>query len=339
MIRPTPGSTTKIRGIRYVSERQYRHVPGFCAGCVLPVNTGKEIKGKSLVIDFESAHFVGTLLMRIRDIPKAEKESEENEKSYFENRKRRFQAIVKGKFKTPLKMCECVTGQAFSRRAGKLPAKWIVSTFVKFVSTLAPQLEATIDGNSPCFLVPLVATAHTVRVEPYVTMTKVFENEIMDERLFNYSVYAGSTDIDMEDSEEPHPCDASSIMQDAHRDLGISLPSKNSKLSVPSRMKLRKKTFNSISAQKSLTPCFSLENEYTFEFYQHLLIFHEKEFVLDMGRPIGKVPLSPATDGQPIKFLSAHRDPKTGTLDSLWSFDIWHESMFTLAKRVHGKEG
>jgi hypothetical protein len=101
-------------------------------------------------------------------------------------------------------------------------------------------------------------------------------------------------------------------------------------------MKLRKKTFNSVTAKKSELPYFSLDKEYTFEFYQHLLIFHENELTLDMGKPIGKVSIPPSMDGQPLKFMSAHKDPETGDLDSLWSFDIWHESMYQLAKQAHG---
>ena len=275
--------------------------------------------------------------MRIRDTVPADKDAAPTSsgKSYFDKRKRRFQGIVKGKFKTALPMSECVTGQDFSRRAGKMPAKWVVSTFIKFVSTLAPQLETTIDGDNPRFLVPLVATAHTLQAKPHAAIS--LQNELegkVASNLFNYSVYLGSTDIEKE-VQEPPATDATSVMVDAQRDLGISLAS--GKTSVSSRMKARKKAYNNVSAKQSKLPCFSLDKEYTFEFYQHLLIFHEPEFVLDMGLPIGKVPLSPITNGQPIKFMSAHRDPVGGALDSLWSFDIWHESMFPLAQKAATK--
>lgn len=337
MMRPSPGSSTKIRGIRYASDRDYKHFSGFCAGCILPVNTGKEKEGESLVIDFESSHFVGTLLMRIKDIPAAEKDNPgaTGSASYFDNRKRRFQGIVKGKFKTALPMSECVTGQTFDRRAGKLPAKWVVSAFVKFVSSLAPQLETTIDGDNPRFLVPLSATAHTVIAKQHTAITNDLKNKVNDS-LFNYSVYLGSTDIEGE-VQEPPGADETSIIQDLPSDQQGSTTSK--KPTISSRMKARKKAYNAVSANRSDKPCFSLDKEYTFEFYQHLLIFHEPEFVLDMGRPIGKIPLSPITDGQPIKFMSAHKHPTTGVLDSLWSFDIWHESMYPLAQTAQKRRG
>jgi len=333
MIRPTPGTSTKIRGIRHVSEQDYKHFSGFCAGCILPFNNGMEAPGRSLVVDFESNHFVGTLLMRIRDTQPAETDAPQSDSDggYFKKRKRRFQGIVKGKFKTALPMSECVTGQYFSRQSGNMPAKWVVSSFIKFVSTLAPQLETTVDGDNPRFLVPLVATAHTVLASPHASIvTNDIENKV-SESLLNFTIYAGSKDIE-EEVEEPPATDERSLMQDVNRDLGVSLT--EGKTSVSSRMKARKKAYNSVAAQKSSKPCFSLDKEYTFDFYQHLLIFHEEQFALDMGRPIGKVPLSPITDGQPIKFMSAHKNPVSGVLDSLWSFDIWHESMYPIAKNA-----
>ncbi|CAB9502720.1 expressed unknown protein [Seminavis robusta] len=333
MIRPTPGTSTKIRGIRLASDRDYRHFAGFCAGCILPVNTGREAAGQSLVVDFESNHFVGTFLLRIKGVPPADKNATQakKSKSYFDNRKRKFQGIVKGKFKTALPMSECVTGQTFGRQAGKLPAKWVVSTFIKFVSTLAPQLETTLEGDNPRFLVPLAATAQTVATKPHkaaVTQQEEDVQQALNDHLFNYSVYLGATEDIEHDHQEPPSSDETSILQE------LPKATTSSGGSITARMKARKKAFNSIAAKQAKEPCFSLDKEYTFEFYQHLLIFDEPEFTLDMGRPIGKVPLSPITDGQPIKFLSAHKDPVSGLLDSLWSFDVWHESMYPLAQKA-----
>jgi hypothetical protein len=220
-----PLTQTKIRGIRHAHDKEYQDFAGFCAGCILPINTGKELPGESLVIDFETKHFVGTLLMRIKDAPSL-KGVKEGETSYFDDKKRRFQAVVKGKFKTKLKMSECVTGQVFYRPAGSLPAKWIVTSFVKFVSTLAPQLEASIDGQEPRFLTPLVATAHTVlekhmddgdassESNDCVVEGQLVEKDLpeSDERLYNYNVYAGAQDIEAA-LEEPPACSETSLMK------------------------------------------------------------------------------------------------------------------------------
>lgn len=319
MLRPTPNTSMRIRGIRHANSYEYEHFKGFCAGCILPINTGAELPGESLVIDFESNHFVGTILMRIKEASPNVKESQSNE-SYFDGKKRRFQAIVKGKFKMPLSLSKCVTGQIFDRPAGKLPAKWIVSTFVKFVSAIAPQLEATIDGTTPKFLTPLCATAHTILCKPDQSTTiPIYDGD--DEKLKNYNIYQGSRDIETNIT-EPSANDPNSLLQ--------TLPSKqtdNGMSGTVARQKTRKKVMNYVAASKADDPKFELDKEYTFEFYQHLLLFGEN-FAVDMGAVVGKVQLAPCTDGQPLKFMAAVKT-NDGALDYLWCFDIWHESLYS----------
>lgn len=228
---------------------------------------------------------------------------------YFEGKKRKFHAVVKGKFKRALSMNQCVTGQTFDRPSGRLPARWIVTAFIKFISTLAPQLEATLDGNRPRFLTPLVATAHTVVVKSS----------------------KDSLSQDMEDDiEEPSSVEATSALASVPDSLGVHVPD-TTKSSIVSRMKARKRVFNALAAKKSSEPRFDIDKEYTFEFYQHLLDFGE-ELAIDMGRVGGKVGLAQATDGQPLKIMAAYRDHETHELDTLWSFDIWHESLYPFAE-------
>ena len=326
MIRPTPDTSTKIKGIRHVSSNEYKHFAGFCAGCILPINNGTEPKGESLVIDFESNHFVGTMLMRIQQAPPVQSSSTTNihNKSYFDGKKRKFQAVVQGRFKTALPMSQCVTGQIFERPAGKLPAKWIVTSFIKFVSTLAPQLQADLGHAKPRFLTPLVATAHTVIVEDSASSNNNPEAPEL-------AGYYRNLEQEMV---EPPATDPSSVMHN----LGHDTTHRGSTPAPPpiaKRMKLRKKAFNKIAAKKKVDPVFSTTKVYSFEFYQHLLDFGTEGLAVDMGRPIGHVGLASITDGQPIKFMSAHQDPTTKELDSLWSFDIWHESLHPLAVQAY----
>lgn len=318
MIRPTPNTSTKIRGIRRAKSLQYEHFSGFCAGCILPLNCGSEAPGDSLVVDFESTHFVGTMLMRIKQAKRLENSTTYSEQSYFDGKKRKFQAVVKGRFRTPLPMSEAVTGQTFDRPAGKLPARWIVTSFIKFVSSLAPQLEAKLDGNSPRFLTPLVATAHTVLQRP--------------------ASLGASMSTDLEDEvEEVSSTNPASVLPLALEALGTDTDT--SSMSTSARMKARKRAFNQLAAHQDKALRFDTEKEYTFEFYQHLVDFGAGGLAVDMGRPIGKVGLSHATDGQPLKFMSAHKDPTTGQLDTLWSFDIWHASLYPFAeKALHESE-
>ncbi len=311
MIRPTPHTSTKIRGIRRAGSLEYEHFAGFCAGCILPINCGTELPGESLVIDFESTHFVGTLLMRIQQAKCLDKDqTHHSTQSYFDGKKRKFQAVIKGRFQTPLPMNETVTGQTFHRPAGNLPARWIVTSFIKFISTLAPQLEVTLDGSAPRFLTPLVATAHTVLQRPITSILSKNLEEEMEELPFS---------------------DPASVVSLAHQALGISSPTDTSLISTSARMKARKRAFNQLAGKKDNSLKFDTTKEYTFEFYQHLLDFGDEGLAVNMGRPIGKVGLSRALDGQPLKFMSAHQHPSTGELDTLWSFDIWHATLYPYA--------
>lgn len=363
MVRPSPTSDTKIRGIRYANDTNYQHFTGFCAGCILPMNTGVEAPGKSLVVDFESSTFVGSLLMRMRDIPAldiintnnnadadADASQEAGTTSYFEGKRRRFQAVVKGKFKKRIRMSECVTGQIFERPAGELPARLVVRAIIKLVSTLAPQLEATLDGTQPRFLTPLVATAQTVlgkktaSVVADTTSTATATANITltameQEKLRNYKVYTGA--LNMEDAiEEPHASDPTSLLQavpGSTSDTCTNSTSKNDtthKSSVAARVKARKKAFNHLSAQQAPDPTFDLDKEYTFEFFQHLLLFDQDELAVECPL-VGKVGLAKPLAGQPLKFMSAQKLAPDAhgraDLTYLWSFDLWHASLYPYA--------
>lgn len=67
------------------------------------------------------------------------------------------------------------------------------------------------------------------------------------------------------------------------------------------------------------------------QFFQHMLDFKD-DISIKMGRPVGNVSVSEMTDGQPIKFMSAYKNTVTKELETLWSFDMWHESFYQLAK-------
>lgn len=357
MIRPTPHSSTKVIGIRMASRHNYQEFIGFTAGCILPINNGTELEGESVVVDFESTHFVGTLMLRIKQVPpisiprgrgdtSCKKEDQRNvgqgnrnsRRDYFANKKRKFQAIVKGRFRTPLSMSRCVTGQTFERPAGRLPARWLVKNFIKLVSIIAPQLDASLDDNKPRFLTPLVATAQTVLCEDDES-EKSCDNS-NDRNLCNHfpSLRYGDRHLTIDtrvDLEEPPSLEPSSVLSGlgGDSDLAISIPDTIS-YSVTGRSLTRKNVFNALSAKISPEPRFDVHKVYTFEFYQHLLDFGN-ELAVDMGRIGGMVPLANAMDGQPLKILAAYRSSELEQeLDPLWSFDIFHESLYSHAEKA-----
>lgn len=321
--------------------------------CTLPINNGRELDGESFVIDFESTHFMGTLLLRIKQAPRldhgekirSKKGNEEfkalvdqcHENDYFANKKRKFQAIIKGRFKKPLSMSQCVTGQVFERPAGKLPAKWMVTNILKFFSILAPQLDASLDGNRPRFLSPLVATAHTVLSEDNDDSQDVWSNpkdtktnEPIHLPRINRNCFKIDTRTDIEEPSSLEACSIlSSLFGENFKDINIpdTTASSGSRRAIA-----RKRIFNTLSATKSVEPRFDVSKVYTFEFYQHLLDFGD-QLALDMGRIGGKFPIAQALDGQPLKIMGACRTGEENkALATLWSFDLFHESLYPYAE-------
>jgi len=318
LLRPTPGVGMKILGVRYSSSKTY--LPSYEEGQNLPINNGLEEKGKCLVIDFESNLFIGTACLRLKNARRSvcEKNAGSNEylpsTYYFHKKKRTFQAIIRGRFKRTIPMAECVTGQMFARPAKHLPPPLIVKAAVLLMSHLAPQLQSRLEGECPRFLSPLCSTAQTAYVK---------KNHM-----------AKGADEDLEDElQEPHPSAPSSFMQ--------TLPqttTDNHQLSldcdIKTRIKNRKKAFNKLYSTGNKIPAFCSQSEYCFEFFQHLILFDK--FVLDFPKPVGQHSLKKILNGQPLQILALHQvqeQCERGKLPSekltrLWSFDIWHESLY-----------
>ena len=331
LLRPSPESNMKILGVRYSSSDTYLPLPGtgYCNGCTLPINNGNEECGKCLVIDIESDLFIGTAMLRIKNISTLNDEdtiSDLNDnnidtitKSYFHNKKRTFQGIVRGRFKVPdIPMSECVTGQVFNHPAGHLPPRLIMKGAISIISHLAPQLQARLEGDCPRFLSPLVSTAQSAFVQS-TTDENAFADDSIEDTMY-----------------EPQPSDPTSLLQELHQSddesLLSTLPSDSD--NITTRIKTRKRAFDKLHSTRCKTPTFDTKSEYTFEFFQHLILFND--FALSFPKPIGKHPLRSMLNGQPLKFMAAHqtheRDEKGNIIDEkmswLWSFDLWHESLY-----------
>lgn len=329
LLRPSPGCGMQIRGVRRSSSRAYVPLPGalHCSGCTLPINNGLEGKGECLVIDFESDLFAGTAMLRIENAkpplpPSAEDETTDpTTSSYFDGRKRTFQGVVRGRFKEPTSMSECVTGQVFDRPAGNLPPRIVTKGAISIVGRLAPQLQARIEGDCPRFLSPLVSTAQSAA------------RRLVDGGGGGDGA-DGLADESLEDEMcEPQPSDPASLLQELHRGSDDGAPLPPDADSVATRRKRRKKAFDKLHASRSDTPAFDPNVEYTFEFFQHMILFDE--FALNFPRPIGRHPLRGMLRGQPLKFMAARQTKETARgrkaeerLRWLWSFDLWHESLY-----------
>jgi Protein of unknown function (DUF1769) len=149
LLRPTPYGGTVVKGIRFAGQTSYlwsaqdattttswpnalqQHwrdsastsptaresptsgmdVSSMCPHCmILPINNGKELPGESLVVDFESDAFDGSMLVRLKDSHGTTCAGRENPKGYFDGLHRRYQVVVQGRFKYEIPWTECFSG-------------------------------------------------------------------------------------------------------------------------------------------------------------------------------------------------------------------------------------
>ena len=312
LLRPTPGSGTKVKGVRFGKSREYLWEPGcdstwpdrlaqhwgvdcstkrreycceYCA--ILPINNGNEPHGESLVVDFETDLFEGSILLRLRFSEGTTVEPYDDSKGYFRGMNRRYQAVVRGRFKRSVPFTELVTGFQLQRRLGKLPPKWIVGGGLKVLSFFAPQLQAKLDCDRPRTLAPLGSTPQSISVD------------------------FGESDL-LEDIREEPADDRFTLL--GERSVA------NSSLQ---RARARKKAFDKLYANNSRDLQADPLKTYTFEFLQHL--FNPQEFYIELGSMLGSVHLEDILDGQPLQIMAAHGDTP------LWSFDVWHECLWERA--------
>lgn len=323
LLRPTPGAGVTIRGVRYSTSNKY--LPSYAESQNLPINNGLEAKGRCLVIDFESDLFIGTACLRLKNARKPDCDGNAGDGSssdlpspdYFHKKKRTFQVVISGRFKRRIPMSECVTGQMFTRPAGVLPPRIVVKAAVILMSRLAPQLQSRLEGDCPRLLSPLCSTAQTAQMK---------SNQTTD------------ADEDLESElQEPHPSAPSSLIQSLPKSKMVNrstlLDSDNK-----ARIKNRKKVFDELHSNGSVEPSFCPQSEYCFEFYQHLILFDK--FALDFPKPVGQRSLKKMLNGQPLRILAMHQEQKqTKTkemnnekMTTLWSFDIWHETLYKDAR-------
>ena len=299
LMRPTPGTGMRVLGIRFSSSTEYlwkegdandgivwaqklhqhwnkscalpEKLPACCPECmVLPINNGTEPNGESLVVDFESPLFRGTLLARVRYSEGTTKTPYDDSKGYFAGMNRRYQVVIRGKFLDEIPWTQLVAGLELERPCGKLPPKWITKGALKVVSFFAPQLKANFDVERPYSLTPLGSTPQSLRVEDHA-----------------------HADASMEEMQH-EPNHASHSLLGEVSDNPSSL----------GRARFRKKNFDKLYVGQSLTPTTDRHRVHTFEFLQHLLDFHD--FSVELGSLMGQISLKDTLDGQPLQIMSRH---------------------------------
>lgn len=306
LLRPSPGQGTRIKGIRMgEASKDYFWEPGShmtwseslaqhwgkpvktvprvacCEHCVtVPMNNGNEAEGESLIVDFESNLFEGSLLLRLRHSNGSTRDPYDDNKGYFKGMNRRYQALVRGRFKKSIPMTALRTGFQFDRPCGKLPAKWILRGGIKVLSFFAPQLDAKLECSKPHTLTPLGSTPQSITVD---------DGELTS--------LEGAHD-------EP---------EDGKRSLlGVTATSGQTTMQ---RARVRKKAFDKLFVHQSKEPMTDPSKVYTFEFLQHL--FNFQDFSIELGSMLGSVHLQDILDGQPLQVMATHEEERLWSFD-LW---------------------
>ena len=312
LLRPTPGSGTRVKGVRFANTKdrfwepesaqswsehlakswgiEYEPKPryGSCEKCaIIPINNGNEKRGESLVVDFESDLFEGSLLLRLRFSEGTTKERYDDSKGYFAGMNRRYQAVVRGRFKKVIPFTELVTGFQFNRPCGQLPPKWILRSGLKVISFFAPQLQAKFEGCRPYSFTPLGSTPQSISVE------------------------AEESDLIEDFREEP-----TLVSNTLTGEVSLAASSLH-------RARARKKTFDKLYVQKSPDPKTDLSRIYTFEFLQHL--FNFENFSIELGSMLGSVQLEDILDGQPLQVMATHGDERLWSFD-IWHECLWEKA-------------
>jgi hypothetical protein len=127
--------------------------------------------------EFSSDLFEGVCLIRLRDLPSDDAASDAE---YFLGRRRRFQAIVQGRFKEPLKLSDVLTGHEFTRPLKGLPPPWVVSAGTNLIKRLAPGANIVLH-EKPRALAILAATSQLISAdmpgnEPDITCNQITED-------------------------------------------------------------------------------------------------------------------------------------------------------------------
>jgi hypothetical protein len=193
-----------------------------------------------------------------------------------------------------------------------LPPKWVLRGSVKIAGLFSPRMDADLECAHPRILSPLCSMAQSIHVGR--------EEECPP--------------LDIPHTEPSHQSTESLVHE---------LRNCQADISGNTSVQIRKKAFDSVYdkriSQQALSPCFDTNATYTFEFLQHLIDYND--FSLDFGSIVGKMKLGGALKGQPCRFVAGviskdgkERVPTLRDMDCLWSFDLWHESLYVKSNGV-----
>ena len=342
----TPQSNMHILRIRHISEPSYFDCPSDVSldnnqVIELPINNGQEVD--SWVIDFETTIFAGSALFRVRECVERKSSSTESNDTthdYFERYNRRFQLIVRGKFKEQVVIADCMSGLLLDHPLNSSTASntdcsdgiaWhgesetnssviepSKSDKQKRVSRRLKKGKRTTNDTSN--LPPKWVLRAAVKVAGVFSPRIDADLECSHPRILTPLCSTAQTIIKHDNGLSPR-------LDGLHEEPGIDsdtslvfdlcgLSSNKQNINASNNVQHRKRYSDAVydkrvesiadysGRQTSATsPCFDTDAEYTFEFLQHLIDYNDLS--LDLGRVVGKVKLGAAFRGQAVRFISA----------------------------------
>ncbi|KAL3806884.1 hypothetical protein ACHAXA_006600 [Cyclostephanos tholiformis] len=357
----TPGSGTRICRIRCAADPSYHECPE-SVPCVsddnfdkdqliqLPINNGKEYPSQCRVIDFETNLFSGTALLRIRPPNDCRKNGIDVDKDsttkydYFGKHNRKFQLVIRGKFKAGVIMADCMSGilldhhLATKSDCSNIDCVKEVPFFCESEGTVKnvddssdkrKRLRLKRGKSTHSDSLPSKwALRAAVKVAEVFSPRMDADLECAHPRILSPLCSTAQTIIVSRKSgeegvsplldaplAEPPPHSDASFIKDLKK-----FSAKDHNNDTTYRVQQRKAAFYEVydahidshtngSSRVNTSPCFDPGAEYTFEFLQHLVDYNDLS--LDLGKVIGKVKLGGALRGQPARFVSAVKQRKS----------------------------
>jgi len=108
-------------------------------------------------IPIDTAFFTGVMYVLIQGLEHAPV-------SFFHTRRRCFQYVVQGRFKTTIPCSTVYTGQAWDQPLAKAPPSWLQSLLLPFIRNIQPGLQMSFTGDNPYILSPLMSTMQTIHM-------------------------------------------------------------------------------------------------------------------------------------------------------------------------------
>ena len=343
----TPQSNMHILRIRRISDPSYFDCPSDVSldnnqVIQLPLNNGKE--DDSWVIDFETTIFAGTALFRIRECDERKSssiESNDTTHDYFERYNRRFQLIVRGKFKEQVVIADCMSGLLLDHPLNSSATASNMDCSDGIAWHGESETNSSVIEPSTSDKQKRVSKRRSKRGKSTTNDSNLPPKWVLRAAVKVAGVFSPRIDANLECShpriltplcstaqtitrhgnglsprldelhEEPCIDSDTSLVVDL---CGLS-PNKQSN-NASNDVQRRKRYSDAVydkrvesivdcsGRQSSATsPCFDTDAEYTFEFLQHLIDYNDLS--LDLGRVVGKVKLGAALRGQPVRFISA----------------------------------